>query len=232
MATKALTKQKAASVEARKFITRVYAWMTLALFISGALAWIISNTPSILNLVWKSKYVFYGLAVGEIIFVFWFTAVIEKIKPVTAVIAFIFYSILNGVTLSAIFAIFKLNSIYLIFLVSALMFAAMSVYGMFTKTHINSFFRYLSMLMIGLVIAFVINWFLKSDIFSWIISFVSVILFIILTAYDTNKIVKASELADGSDTYKKASVYGALELYIDFIGIFLSLLKLFGREKD
>lgn len=231
MATKALTRQKAASAEARKFIARVYAWMTLALFISGALAWVISNTESVLNIVWKNKYVFFALAILEIIFVFWFTAVIEKIKPVTAVIAFIFYSILNGVTLSAVFAIFKLNSIYLIFLVSALMFAVMSVYGMITKTHIHSFFRYLSMLMIGLFIAFLVNFFLKSDIFSWIISFVAVILFMFLTAYDTKKIVKASELADGSDIYKKASIYGALELYIDFIGIFLNLLKLFGREK-
>jgi len=232
MATKALTKQKEASLEARKFIAHVYAWMTLALIISGALAYFIAESPTMLNLIWKNKFVFYGLIILELAVVFVLSLVIEKIPAPLAVAAFIFYAVLNGITLSAIFAVFKLNSIYMIFVVSALMFAVMTVYGLFTKSRINSIFRYLSMLMIGLVIAFVINFFLKSDIVSWIISFVSVILFLLLTAYDTNKIVKASQLADGSTVYKKAAVFGALELYIDFIGIFLNLLKLFGKEKE
>lgn len=231
MATKALTKQKAASTEARKFIGQVYAWMTMALLLSGTIAYFIANYEPILHLIWKSKYVFYALAVLEIVLVFIITAVIEKISVNLAVFLFILYSIINGITLSAIFAIFNIKSIYLIFIVSSIMFALMTIYGFFTKTRINSFFRYLSMFMIGLFVAFIVNFFLKSDLLSWIISFAAVILFLILTVFDTNKIVKASELSDGSEKFQKAAIFGALELYTDFIGIFLNLLKLFGKEK-
>lgn len=232
MATKALTNQLAASKEARRFIARVYAWMTLALFLSGATAFIISKSETLINLLWHTKYVVIGMLILEVVLVWFITIVIEKIPVIVAEILFILYSIVNGITLSAIFVVFKLDSIVSIFLISAGMFACMTAFGFVTKTNIRSFFRYFVMTFFGLIIAAVVNYFLELDIISKIISFVSVLLFMGLTAVESQKILKASLLADNSDKFKKAAIYGALELYIDFIGIFLNLLKLFGREKD
>lgn len=232
MATKALTKQMAASTEARKFMARVYAWMTLALFLSGATAFIISKNEALINLVWKTKYVVIGILVFEVALVWFITAVIEKISVTTASILFILYSIVNGISLSAIFVVFKLSSITSIFLISCGMFACMTIFGMFTRTNISSFFRYFVMAFFGLMIAGIVNLILKLDIISIIISIICVFLFMGLTAVETQKIFKASLLADDSDKSKKAAIYGALQLYIDFIGIFLNLLKLFGRERD
>ena len=111
------------------------------------------------------------------------------------------------------------------------MFFAMTLYGRYTKQDLNSAGRYFMMAIFGLVIAAVVNLLLKSDLLQWIISLVTLVVFIGLTAYDTNKIVRASELADGSDTFKKAAIFGALELYLDFLNIFLSLLNLFGKKR-
>ena len=130
-----------------------------------------------------------------------------------------------------IFLVFTIKSIGTVFLISAGMFFAMSFYGRFTKQDLNSAGRYLMMAIFGLVIASVVNLLLKSDLLQWIISMVTLVVFIGLTAYDTNKIVQASHLADGSDTFKKAAIYGALELYLDFLNIFLSLLNLFGKKR-
>lgn len=232
MATKALTKQLAASPQARKFITSVYMWMSLALILSGITAYLISTSQPLIDLLWKTKYTIIGILVFEIVFVWVLTLIIEKIPVIAAAILFIFYAILNGVTLSSIFIVFKLSSLTSIFLISALMFICMSIFGAFTKSRVNSFYRYFVMTFFGLAIAGVVNFILKSSIISIIISVVSVFLFMGLTVYETQKIVKASELADDSDRFKKAAIYGALQLYIDFIGLFLNLLKLFGRERD
>lgn len=232
MATKAVSKQIASSSEARKFIARVYAWMTLALLLSGATAFIISKSDVLINLLWKTKPVVIGVLIFEIALVWLITAIIEKISQVTAAVLFIFYAIVNGITLSAIFVVFKLSSITIIFLISCGMFACMSIFGLFTKTNIKSFMRYFVMTFFGLLIVWLVNLILHLDIISLILSIVSVFLFMGLTAVETQKIFKASLLADDSQKFKKAAIFGALQLYIDFIGIFLNLLKLLGREKD
>lgn len=232
MATKALTKQLAASKEARKFITSVYLWMSIALLLSGLTAFIISKNQPLIDLLWKTKYTIIGILVFEIALVWIITIVIEKISTVTASILFIIYAIVNGISLSAIFIVFKLSSITSIFLISAGMFICMSIFGAFTKSRINSFYRYFVMTFFGLAIAGLVNFVLKLDFISIIISVISVFLFMGLTVVETQKIVKTSQLADDSDKFKKAAIYGALQLYIDFIGIFLNLLKLFGRERD
>lgn len=232
MATKALTKQLAASKEARKFITSVYIWMSLALLLSGITAFLISTNQPLIDLLWKTKYTIIGILLFEIVFVWIITLIIEKIPVIAAAILFILYAVLNGITLSAIFIVFKLSSLTSIFVISALMFICMSIFGAFTKSRVNSFYRYFVMTFFGLAIAAIVNFILKSNIISIIISVISVFLFMGLTVYETQKIVKASELADDSDKFKKAAIYGALQLYIDFIGMFLNLLKLFGRERD
>lgn len=231
-ATTALTKKEKLALEARKFIARVYGWMALALIISGISAFFAAASPAAYNLIWGGKHIgFYVLAGLEVLLVIIISASIAKIPVGAAGFLFIIYSIINGLTLSAIFLVFEIHSIGIVFFISAAMFFAMSLYGRFTKQDLNSAGRYLMMALFGLIIAAVVNFFLKSDILQWIISLVTLVVFIGLTAYDTNKIVRASELADGSDTFKKAAIFGALELYLDFINIFLSLLNLFGKKR-
>ena len=231
-AVTALTKKEKLALEAKKFIARVYGWMALALIISGASALFAAAYEPAYALIWGGKHIgFYVLVVTEIALVIILSAVIRKISVAAAGFLFILYSIVNGLTLSAIFLVFQISSIGTVFFISAGMFIAMSLYGRHTKQDLNSAGRYLMMAVFGLVIASVVNLLFKSNVLQWIISMVTLVVFIGLTAYDTNKIVKASELADGSDTFKKAAVFGALELYLDFINIFLALLNLFGKKR-
>lgn len=230
--TTELTKKEKLAVEARRFIARVYGWMALALIISGISALFAAINPAVYQLIWGGRHIgFYVLIVAEIALVIILSAVISKVSVAVAGFLFFLYSIINGLTLSAIFLVFQISSIGTVFFISAGMFFAMSLYGRYTKQDLNSAGRYLMMALFGLIIASVVNFIFKSNVLQWIISMVSLVVFIGLTAYDTNKIVKASALADGSDTFKKAAIYGALELYLDFLNIFLSLLNLFGRKR-
>ena len=232
VSTTALTKKEELALEARKFIARVYGWMAVALVLSAASAFFAASSQMAFKLIWGGRHIgFYVLVALEILLVVIISASLPKIPVGAAGFLFVLYSIVNGLTLSAIFLVFEINSIGIVFLISAGMFFAMSLYGRHTKQDLNSAGRYLMMAVFGLVILAVVNLLLKSPILQWIISLVTLVVFIGLTAYDTNKIVRASQLADGSDTFKKAAIYGALELYLDFLNIFLSLLNLFGKKR-
>ena len=232
VSTTALTKKEKLAIEARKFITRVYAWMAVALIVSAVSAVFAAGSEAAFKLIWGGRHIgFYVLVAVEILLVIIISASLQKIPVGFAGFLFVLYSIVNGLTLSAIFLVFDIHSIGIVFLISAGMFIAMSLYGRFTKQDLNSVGRYLMMALFGLIILAVVNFFLKSDIVQWIISLVTLVVFIGLTAYDTNKIVRASQLADGSEVFKKAAIYGALELYLDFLNIFLSLLNLFGKKR-
>ena len=232
MSQKGITINNAEQLVQRKFLTKVYGWMSLALLLSGITAFIVATSPFLINLVFGNKIGFPLLAIGEIVLVWWLSASIRKISTLAASIAFLAYSIINGATLASIFYVFSLDSIIVVFLVSALMFIGMSLYGVFSKSDIMSFGRYFSMAIIGLIVASVINIFLKSSGFNWVISIVTVVIFTGLTAYDTRKMILVSQQADGSDMFQKASIIGALELYLDFINIFLALLRIFGKSRD
>ena len=232
MSQKGITINNAEQLVQRKFLTKVYGWMSLALLLSGITSFIVATSPFLINLVFGNKIGFPLLAIGEIVLVWWLSASIRKISTMTASIAFLAYSIINGATLASIFYVFSLDSIIVVFLVSALMFIGMSLYGVFSKSDIMSFGRYFSMAIIGLIVASVINIFLKSSGFNWVISIVTVVIFTGLTAYDTRKMILVSQQADGSDMFQKASIIGALELYLDFINIFLALLRIFGKSRD
>lgn len=232
MSQKGITINNSEQLVQRKFLTKVYGWMSLALLLSGITAFIVATSPFLINLVFGNKIGFPLLAIGEIILVWWLSASIRKISTMTASIAFLAYSVINGATLASIFYVFSLDSIIVVFLVSALMFIGMSLYGVFSKSDIMSFGRYFSMAIIGLIVASVINIFLKSSGFNWVISIVTVVIFTGLTAYDTRKMILVSQQADGSDMFQKASIIGALELYLDFINIFLALLRIFGKSRD
>lgn len=232
MSQKGITINNSEQLVQRKFLTKVYSWMSLALLLSGITAFIVATSPFLINLVFGNKIGFPLLAIGEIVLVWWLSASIRKISTMAASIAFLAYSVINGATLASIFYVFSLDSIIVVFLVSALMFIGMSLYGVFSKSDIMSFGRYFSMAIIGLIVASVINIFLKSSGFNWVISIVTVVIFTGLTAYDTRKMILVSQQADGSDMFQKASIIGALELYLDFINIFLALLRIFGKSRD
>lgn len=220
--------------EQNKFLARTYGWMALALIISGLTAF---GTATYLASIGEKALSFLQigmpvLAITEIVLVWWLSASISKISAAGASIAFVIYSALNGATLSTIFFAYQMSSIVTIFLTTAGMFAAMALYGTFTKQNILSLGRYFFMALIGVVIASIINIFVRSSRFDWILSIVTVVLFTGLTAYDAQKMVRVSERAENSDIFRKASIIGALELYLDFVNIFLAMLRLFGKRKN
>jgi FtsH-binding integral membrane protein len=222
---------RSAADEKRKFLSRTYGWMTLALVISAASAFLTAGNTQLLKFLFGNGAIgFWVVAIGEIALVWWLSASIRKISTTAASVAFVAYSVLNGLTLSSIFIVYTGTSIMYTFLASAGMFGGMSLFGMRTKQDLNSAGRYLMMAVWGLIIASIINLLLRSSGLDWAISLITVVVFAGLTAYDSQKMLSAAGYADGSETFKKASIIGALELYLDFINIFLSLLRLFGRR--
>lgn len=217
--------------EAQKFIAKVYGWMFFALIVSGLSAIFTVSSQFMLNFIFGNKYVFYIFLIAEVVMVFVLSATIRKISAQTAFFFFLLYSIINGITLSIIFLVFDITSIVSIFFISAGMFGGMTLYGMKTSQDLMSAGRYLMMALIGLIIGTFVNWLLKSSFIDWLITLISLVVFIGLTAYDTQKMKKASEMSDGSEVFKKAAIIGALELYLDFINIFLHLLNLFGGKR-
>ncbi|WP_288806780.1 Bax inhibitor-1/YccA family protein [uncultured Treponema sp.] len=214
------------------FLSRVYGWMTLALVISGVTAFLAATNETIIRLTIGNGFGFLILAVAELALVWWLTASIHKISSGAAFFAFILYSVLNGVTLSSIFLVYKIESIFMVFFISAGMFAAMAVYGTVTKSSLSSFGKYFAMALVGIIIASLVNFLLRSPMLDWFLSIITVVLFTGLTAYDAQKMLAVSNNASDDEVFKKASVIGALELYLDFINIFLAMLRLFGRRRD
>ena len=214
------------------FLSRVYGWMTLALVISGVTAFLAATNETIIRLTIGNGFGFLILAVAELALVWWLTASIHKISSGAAFFAFILYSVLNGVTLSSIFLVYKIESIFMVFFISAGMFAAMAVYGTVTKSSLSSFGKYFAMALVGIIIASLVNFFLRSPMLDWFLSIITVVLFTGLTAYDAQKMLAVSNNASDDEVFKKASVIGALDLYLDFINIFLAMLRLFGRRRN
>ena len=216
--------------ERKKFMSGVYTWMTLALALTGLTAFGVASSLTVLKFIFGNELVFYGLIIAELALVLYFSFCIHKISVTAASMVFIVYSILNGITMASIFIVYTRTSIFSVFLITAGMFAAMSIYGRVTKQDLRSAGRYLTMALFGVIIASVVNIFLKSSGLDWLLSLVTVGIFVGLTAYDTQKAYAIAERSDGSDMFAKASVVMALELYLDFINIFLSLLRLFGKK--
>jgi FtsH-binding integral membrane protein len=205
--------------------------MTLALVISAAAAWFTAGNEAMLRLVFGGRFNFFLFAIGEIALVWWLSASIGKISTSAAIAGFIGYSVLNGITLSSIFIVYTGASIASVFVSCAGMFAVMSVYGLKTKSDLRSAGRYLMMAVFGIIIASLINLLLRSNGLDWLISIVTVVVFTGLTAYDSQKMLAVSEQANSSEMFKKVAIIGALELYLDFINMFLALLRLFGRRR-
>lgn len=211
---------------------KVYVWMAMALAITAITAYGVAASPALTNLIFSSKVIFFGLIIAELILVFWVSARIEKLSLTTATLMFILYSVLNGATLATIFFAYSPEIITKTFFVTAGTFGAMAVYGYFTKSDLSSWGKLLIMAVIGLIIAGVVNMFLKSSMMDLVVSVLGVLIFVGLTAYDSQKIKRMLAMqTDMGETAQKVALMGALSLYLDFINLFLYLLRLFGRER-
>lgn len=216
----------------RKFLAKTYGWMGIALLISAGAAYITASSPALLRFIFIPTWHYMVLAIGEIALVWWLSASIRKISLTTAIIGFIAYSVINGMTLSSILYLYSQSSIAVVFLSCAAMFAGMAIYGLKTKSDLRGYGRYLIMALWGIIVASLLNFLFKSSGLSFVISLVSVAVFAGLTAYDSQKILSISTHADDSEAFGKIAIIGALELYLDFINMFLALLRLFGRGRN
>jgi FtsH-binding integral membrane protein len=215
-------------VRQNALIRQVYALMGAGLAITAFMALITLSSPALLNAVLGNKLVFYGLMIGELALVFTLSGAINKLSAATATLIFIAYSALNGITLSTIALVYTASSITSTFVITGSMFGAMSVYGYMTKKDLTSWGSFLFMGLIGVVIASVVNIFVGSSAVSWVISGIGVIVFTGLTAYDTWKI---KEMAAQGVEGRKPAILGALTLYLDFINLFLMLLRFTGDRR-
>ncbi|MBR5697158.1 MAG: Bax inhibitor-1/YccA family protein [Prevotella sp.] len=211
---------------------KVYLWMTLALAITAITAYGVATSPALLSLIYSSKWTFFGLIIAELALVIYVSARINSLSLTTATMLFILYSVINGATLAMIFAVYSMSVIGQTFLVTAGTFGVMAVYGYFTKKDLTSWGRLLFMALIGLIIAGIVNMFLHNSTMDLIVSGIGVLVFVGLTAYDSQKI-KMMLLAqeDMGETAQKVALMGALSLYLDFINLFLYLLRFMGRNR-
>lgn len=205
----------------------------MALAITGITAYGVSVSPNLLNLIFGSKMAFFGLIIAELAVVIILSSRLHKLSLTSATLMFVGYSVLNGVTLASIFLVYTMSSIASTFFICAATFAVMSAYGALTKTDLSSMGKLMFMVLIGLIIATVVNLFVASSGLDLIISYVGVLVFVGLTAWDTQKIKAMLSEADYMDeSAQKIALIGALSLYLDFVNLFLYLLRIFGARKD
>ena len=212
---------------------KVYLWMTLALVITGFTAYYVAHNETLLTALVTNQILFWGLVIGELVLVFVLSAAINKLSLTMATLMFVLYSLLNGATMSFIFLIYTYSSITNVFFITAATFAAMAAFGYFTKTDLTSMGKILMMALIGIIIATIVNIFTKSDGLAMILNYLGVLVFVGLTAYDSQKIKQMMLTAtDAGEGAQKMALLGALSLYLDFINLFLYLLRLFGSRRD
>lgn len=212
---------------------KVFIWMALALVITGVTAYGVATTPSLLIAIVTNKALFWGLIIAELALVFAVSGALNRLSLATATLLFVLYSVVNGATLSVIFLAYSMPAIIQTFFITAGTFGVMALVGYTTKTDLTSLGKLLFMALIGLVIATVVNMFVGSTGFDYILSYVGVLIFVGLTAYDTQKIKQmCMQAPDAGEPMQKLALLGALSLYLDFINLFLYLLRIFGNNKD
>ncbi len=217
----------------RHFMHMVYGWMSLGLFVTGACgAYMASNPQMIVNLT-HNTFLFYGIMGGELLLVIALSAWIGKMDVSTAKFAFLFYAALTGVTMSVVYLVYTSESIASTFFLTGGLFGIMCAYGYTTKTDLTTMGNLCFMALMGMILASVVNIFLHSPAIMWATSYIGILVFTGLTAYDSQKIkAMYSAASDGTDVETKGAILGALSLYLDFINLFLSLLRVMGRRRD
>lgn len=219
----------------RTIVKSVYLWMTAGLGITGLVAFFVASNPPLMRALVGNGMGLLLIIIGEFALVFYLSARLERMSQTSAIGAFLAYSALTGVMLSTLFVVYAGAVIYKTFLTTALMFAGMSLYAMSTKRDLSGLGYYLMMGLWGLIIASLMNMFFRSSGFEYLLSFLGVGIFLALTAYDTQRIVRMNEQYGSSmdeETFTKMSIIGALSLYLNFLNIFLYLLRIFGRSSN
>lgn len=226
-------KEGALSLAFPALMRKVYVWMTLALIITGVTAYGVAHSEVLMQSVYDSRGVFWALLLAELGLVYGISRFIDRLSLTTATLLFILYSALNGATLSVIFLAYSADVITKVFFITAGTFGVMAAFGYFTKTDLTGLGKLLIMALVGLIIASLVNLLLvKSSSFDLILSYIGVLVFVGLTAYDSQKIkrmlAQAEDMGEGA---QKMALLGSLTLYLDFINLFLYLLRIFGRER-
>ena len=228
--TGTIPKTEAVAVS-KTFLLNVYNWMTMGLAITGLIAYAVSTVITE-EFIARNIFLFYGLLIFQLLIVIGLSFAINKIPAIVAIGAFFFYSAITGLTFSLLFFVYTSASIASTFFICAAMFGSVSVFGYITKMDLSKIGAFAFMGLIGLIIASVVNMFLRNEMLYWIISYVGVLIFVGLTAWDTQKIKRLAQSIDGkSEAGKKAAIMGALNLYLDFINMFLFLLRIMGSRR-
>lgn len=225
--------QEQVELEQRTFMTKVYGWMSLALAATGFTSLYVAATPSIMTALLETRFLFYGLIIGELVLVMTLSAAIARFSSQVAMLIFFAYAILNGVTFSLIFLIYTTSSIASTFFITAGTFGVMSFFGYVTKRDLTGVGHFMTMGLIGLIIASVVNIFLNNSTIYWMTTYIGIFIFVGLTAYDTQKIKAMNIIGnEGTDEDRKEAIMGALKLYLDFINLFLLLLRITGSRRS
>ncbi len=229
--TRSITAEQAEELQ-RAFVAKVYGWMMAGLLVTGVTSLLTMNTPGLLELIFSSRWVYIGLMVAQLGLVIYLSARIEKMSAATATTVFIGYSALTGLTLSVIFLMYTAASLATTFFVTAGTFGLMSAYGYVTKRDLTGMGSFLMMGLMGMVLASIVNMFFNNSTVYWITTYIGIFIFVGLTAYDTQKIKEMSGVAlQGGEMEQKGAIMGALRLYLDFINLFLLLLRVMGNRK-
>ncbi|MGL9751330.1 MAG: Bax inhibitor-1/YccA family protein [Symbiopectobacterium sp.] len=215
------------------YMAQVYGWMTCGLLLTAFVSWYAAQSPAIMSFVFSSRITFFGLIIAQLVLVFVISGMVQRLSSSVATGLFMLYSALTGLTLSCIFILYSGQSIASTFVITAGMFGAMSLYGYTTKCYLSGLGSMLFMCLIGIVLASLVNIWLKSDALMWAVTYIGVLVFVGLTAYDTQKLKNIGEQlsADDRDSFRKYAIAGALTLYLDFINLFLMLLRIFSNRR-
>lgn len=220
------------AAEQAAFMRKVYAIMALGLGATGLTALVVFHSEAATRLIFGNRAVFYGLLFAELAMVWGFATLARRMSAIGAAALFYLYAIVNGLTLSVVFLVYTQSSIASTFFVTAGTFAAMSAYGYLTKRDLTGVGSFMLMGLVGLIIASIVNLFLHSPMLYWAITYFGILIFVALTAYDTQKIKELNVIGNaGTDEDTKEAIHGALILYLDFINLFLYLLRLLGRRR-
>lgn|SRR3990167_6398438 len=218
----------------KQTLYKVYAWMTVGLLLTAVTAAVVASNVWLLGVIFSSKIVFYGIIFAQLGIALGFSGVLNSRNWALARGLFIAYAVLLGVTLSAIFLVYNITTIGMVFAITACMFAAMSLYGYTTQANLSVWRSTLFMILFGVIIASVVNIFVGSAMIDFFLSYVCVFIFSALTAYDTNRIkALCSDLYYNydEDFSQSIALFGAFTLYLDFVNLFISLLRVFGRRR-
>lgn len=220
-------------LEQAQFITKVYGWMAFALVLTGLTAVFVASSPALVSFIFGNQLVFWGLIIGELLLVGYLSVRVAAMSANTATFVFLAYACLNGLTMASIFLIYSAASIASTFLITAGTFGLMSFYGYYTKRDLTTIGNLCFMALIGLVIASLVNIFFQNSMLYWITTYAGILIFVGLVAYDTQKIKQMNIIGNaGTDEDRKEAVMGALSLYLDFINLFLFLLRIFGGRNN